>query len=95
MKHGLLQRKDKQALYPKYNAKKSEECPYEVLETFLGKTPVGKKYEPLFPYYSQHENAFSILADYVTTDNGTGLVHQAPAFGEDDFLIVELMVLSS
>lgn len=56
---------------------------------------VGLAYEPLFPYFAdERENpdgsrrAFKVVAaEYVTTDSGTGIVHQAPAFGEDDFLI--------
>ena len=39
----------------------------------------------MFDYFADHPNAFQILeADYVTTEDGTGIVHQAPAFGEDD-----------
>ena len=48
---------------------------------------VGRTYAPLFDYFEdlRDEGAFQILADdYVTTDSGTGVVHQAPAFGEDD-----------
>ena len=47
----------------------------------------GKKYEPLLPYFSElaEEGAFHIMSDdYVTTEDGTGIVHIAPAFGEDD-----------
>lgn len=60
---------------------------FEVLETFKGSELKGKKYEPLFPYFKDlaSEGAFTILADdYVTTSDGTGIVHSAPAFGEDD-----------
>jgi isoleucyl-tRNA synthetase len=46
---------------------------------------VGRTYEPLFPYFAGHANAFRVLgADYVETEEGTGVVHQAPGFGEDD-----------
>ena len=46
---------------------------------------IGLTYEPIFGYFRDHPNAFQILgADYVTTEDGTGIVHQAPAFGEDD-----------
>ncbi len=61
---------------------------YHVVETFKGSTLEGKEYEPLFPYFASHrdEGAFRvILGDFVTTEDGTGLVHTAPAFGEDDF----------
>ena len=63
---------------------------YEILETFKGSDLVGMKYEPLYPYAidiinKQKKKAFSVVADtYVTSDNGTGIVHIAPAFGEDD-----------
>ena len=53
---------------------------------------IGKQYEPLFPYFTNlvSEGAFQIYADdYVTTDSGTGVVHQAPAFGEDDFRVMK------
>ena len=51
----------------------------------------GRRYEPLFPYFADQEplGAFVVVMDdYVTTDSGTGLVHQAPAFGEDDYRIL-------
>ncbi|MDG1234400.1 MAG: isoleucine--tRNA ligase [Pseudomonadales bacterium] len=63
----------------------------EVIAEFKGSELVGTRYEPLFPYFSEHEKdgAFVVLEDdYVTTDAGTGIVHQAPAFGEDDFRVL-------
>ena len=63
----------------------------KVLEIFSGKKLIGKKYEPLFKYYlddknlKNKENGWKIYpADFVTIDEGTGVVHIAPAFGEDD-----------
>ncbi|MCH8551571.1 MAG: isoleucine--tRNA ligase [Natronospirillum sp.] len=56
-----------------------------------GSELVGRRYEPLFPYFAamEDEGAFQVLADaYVTTDSGTGVVHMAPAFGEDDFRVM-------
>lgn len=50
----------------------------------------GKKYEPLFPYFASRksEGAFRVLCDgYVTSESGTGIVHQSPYFGEDDYRI--------
>lgn len=45
-------------------------------------------YTPLFDYFAEHENAFQILVDdYVSTEDGTGLVHMAPAHGEDDYRV--------
>ncbi len=58
--------------------------------TFKGKDLIGKKYKPLFDYYKDidlenKENGWKIYgADFVTTEDGTGVVHIAPAFGEDD-----------
>ncbi len=57
-----------------------------------GRDLVGKSFEPLFPYFAaeRERGAFVVLADdYVTTDAGTGIVHQAPAFGEDDYRIAQ------
>ncbi|MCK6210651.1 isoleucine--tRNA ligase [Georgenia sp. EYE_87] len=61
----------------------------EVLATTRGSDLVGLRYAPVFDYFVDHEapgpNAWTVLgADYVTIEDGTGLVHQAPAFGEDD-----------
>ena len=63
------------------------------LKRTKGQQLVGRKYEPLFPYFAnlKSEGAFQIVSDgYVKTDEGTGIVHQAPAFGEDDFRIAQL-----
>ncbi len=63
-----------------------------VLDTMPGSALVGKKYVPLFSYFMSlsAEGAFRIFADdYVTTDSGTGVVHLAPAFGEDDFRVMK------
>lgn len=60
---------------------------YEEVQTVKGSDLKGKKYEPLFPYFSnlKDQGYFVILNDdYVTTGDGTGIVHQAPGFGEDD-----------
>ena len=57
----------------------------EVAATFPGAELEGLTYQPIFNHFADHPNAFQIMvADYVTTDDGTGVVHQAPAFGEDD-----------
>ncbi|MCP5180789.1 MAG: isoleucine--tRNA ligase [Pseudomonadales bacterium] len=64
----------------------------EVEATCAGRDLVGRRYEPLFPYFSEEaqRGAFVVVMDdYVTTESGTGLVHQAPAFGEDDYRIVQ------
>lgn len=62
---------------------------YEVLDRFPGTALVGKKYKPLFNYFTDRvPNGFRVVSDnYVTEDGGTGIVHQAPAFGEDDYRV--------
>jgi len=62
--------------------------PFEILATAKGEQLAGKTYEPLFGYFKDQPNAFRVFADaYVTTEDGTGIVHQAPAYGEDDFRV--------
>jgi isoleucyl-tRNA synthetase len=64
----------------------------DVLETCVGRDLVGRSYEPLFPYFAgqRAQGAFVVLMDdYVSTESGTGLVHQAPAFGEDDYRVAK------
>ncbi len=76
----LLMAKDRVAAY-------SKKRDYEILETFKGDKLVGLRYEPLFPYFKElaDQGAYQVLSDeYVTTSDGTGIVHIAPAFGEDD-----------
>ena len=69
-----------------YKEKKGDKSSYELIETLGGHELAGRRYEPLFPYFRTQKNAFQILtADYVTTEDGTGIVHTAPAYGEDDF----------
>ncbi|MBN2479513.1 MAG: isoleucine--tRNA ligase, partial [Parachlamydiales bacterium] len=61
---------------------------FEIVDKFKGKALEGKKYLPLFDYFSSTKNAFRILADdFVTIEDGTGIVHTAPAFGEADFYV--------
>ena len=53
--------------------------------TLKGRELVGRRYTPLFPYFAGTKNAFRVLAgDFVDTSEGTGVVHMAPGFGEDD-----------
>ncbi|MEI7498394.1 MAG: isoleucine--tRNA ligase [Candidatus Falkowbacteria bacterium] len=68
-----------------------KEKEYKIIAEFKGKELVGKKYQPLFDYYAKQdnlekkENGWQIYAgDFVTTEDGVGVVHIAPAFGEDD-----------
>lgn len=63
---------------------------YESLTQLSGEELAGRKYEPLFSYFADKgdDGAFRVLtADFVNTDDGTGIVHVAPGFGEDDYLL--------
>jgi len=60
---------------------------YEIEHTYVGQELAGLGYQPPYDFFLDEPHAFRILvADYVTTEDGTGVVHQAPAFGEDDML---------
>lgn len=59
---------------------------YKIIETLTGKELEGIKYEPLFPYFKDIKTAFRVITgDFVATEEGTGVVHMAPAFGEVDY----------
>ena len=63
---------------------------YELVAEMKGSEMKGWRYEPIFPYFADKaaEGAFRVLNDdYVTTDDGVGIVHIAPAYGEDDFRV--------
>jgi isoleucyl-tRNA synthetase len=83
--------KDKAELY----AYKSDDkkIPYFVIKEFIGKDLVGITYEQLLPYalpYNNPENAFRVISgDFVTTEDGTGIVHTAPTFGADDATVAK------
>eukprot|EP00560_Eucampia_antarctica_P004551 CAMPEP_0197833640 /NCGR_PEP_ID=MMETSP1437-20131217/19651_1 /TAXON_ID=49252 ORGANISM="Eucampia antarctica, Strain CCMP1452" /NCGR_SAMPLE_ID=MMETSP1437 /ASSEMBLY_ACC=CAM_ASM_001096 /LENGTH=1171 /DNA_ID=CAMNT_0043437819 /DNA_START=90 /DNA_END=3602 /DNA_ORIENTATION=+ len=83
-------------IYPIMNSKKKWKPKmaadlYDIQETMLGKALVGKKYKPIFDFFVDAPGSkeyFRVLSDnYVTDDAGTGIVHQAPAFGEDDYRV--------
>jgi len=82
-------------LYPKISSKKfkgpAEGKLYNILKTVKGVDLVGLAYTPLFDFFKEHEGAkefWRVVADpYVTSDGGTGIVHQSPAFGEDDYRV--------
>lgn len=69
-------------------SKEDKKIPYRVLKAFKGADLVGIRYEQLLPYalpYEHPENAFRVISgDFVTTEDGTGIVHTAPTFGADD-----------
>ncbi len=61
---------------------------YKVIEKFKGNTLAGKEYERLFNYHPVKEKAHYVVeADFVTTEDGSGIVHMAPAYGEDDYQV--------
>ncbi len=62
---------------------------YELLATLKGKELEGMAYVPLFDYFTGRDERFFrvVCADFVSTEDGTGIVHIAPAFGEDDFQV--------
>ncbi len=61
-----------------------------VVERLTGSDLLGRRYTPPFGYFAGRENAHRVLAaDYVTTDEGTGVVHIAPAFGEEDKVVTD------
>lgn len=73
-------------LYKPINPKQKDQAKqYEILTTFTGDKLTNLKYEPLFDYYKQNRTFKVITADFVTEGNGTGIVHLAPAYGQDDF----------
>lgn len=64
---------------------------FKEIKRVKGAELVGRAYKPLFPYFQDQvaEGAFVVVSDdYVTTESGTGIVHQAPAFGEDDHRVL-------
>ncbi len=68
---------------------------YKILDRFTGDKLIGKKYKPVFPYYQNvempnKENIWKVWhADFVTTEKGTGIAHEAPAFGEEDSVLAK------
>ena len=58
----------------------------EILEELKGEALLGTEYEQLLPFLKAEDPAFRVYgADFVSTEDGTGIVHIAPAFGEDDY----------
>jgi len=59
---------------------------YSVIDRLKGEALAGKEYERLFNYHESRERGWYVVkADFVTTEDGTGIVHMAPAYGEDDY----------
>ncbi|KAJ1741604.1 isoleucine--tRNA ligase [Coemansia sp. RSA 1086] len=81
----ILLEKRLEALYK--NVKKAK---FDILKKIKGQDLVGLEYEPVFDFYVSKlkDTAWRVVADtYVTDDSGTGIVHNAPAFGEDDYRV--------
>src|SRR5690606_17271149 len=92
-------------LFGKYFSEKAKELkledykpgdkviPYEVVHECTGKQLLGVRYDQLIPYlqpYYDADNAFQVIAgDFVTTEDGTGVVHTSPTFGADDFRVAK------
>ena len=67
-----------------------KETPYDVVKTFKGEELLGTKYERLIPFGKVEGKAFEVIhGDYVTLTDGTGIVHIAPAYGEDDSFVAK------
>jgi isoleucyl-tRNA synthetase len=70
-----------------------KQIPFTIVSEFVGKDLVGIKYEQLLQFalpYQNPENAFRVISgDFVTTEDGTGIVHTAPTFGADDALVAK------
>ncbi len=65
-----------------------KETPYEIIKEFKGEDLLGLKYEQLMPFAKVEGKAFEVIhGDYVNLEDGTGIVHIAPAYGEDDSLV--------
>lgn len=70
--------------------KNPQKAKYKVVHEYSGKEMIGWQYKPLFDYFYDEfkEYGFRVFgASYVTSDSGVGLVHQAPAFGEEDYQV--------
>jgi isoleucyl-tRNA synthetase len=66
------------------------ETEYEIIGRYKGAGLLGIEYEPLFPYFADAANAFRTYpGDFVSTEDGTGIVHTAPGFGEDDARVLK------
>ena len=67
-----------------------KDIPYEIVEEFKGEKLLGTKYERLMPFGKIEGKAFEVIhGDFVTLTEGTGVVHTAPAYGEDDSLVAK------
>ncbi len=95
--HKYFKQEGKEADFANYK-KEDKTIPWKVVATFLGKELEGIKYEQLMPFEANNLQAIQaitpnahpfkvVLDDFVTTEDGTGIVHTAPAFGADDYKV--------
>lgn len=79
-------------VFVNYN-EKDKNIPFQIVAEYNGKDLVGLRYEQLLPWATpceNAENAFQVIdGDFVTTEDGTGVVHTAPTFGADDFKVAQ------
>ncbi|MBB4603336.1 isoleucyl-tRNA synthetase [Hymenobacter luteus] len=94
-KSGITAEQAKSYIRPSESYKR--QMPYEIVKEFTGADLVGIRYERLFgqdkgyPAFEGEENAFRVInGDFVTTEDGTGIVHISPTFGADDFRAAQL-----
>jgi len=82
--------KEKDGDFEGFAESNKKTLPWTILKTFKGSDIEGVNYEQLFPYVQPEEPAFRvIIGDFVTTEDGTGVVHTAPTFGVDDFRVAQ------
>jgi len=75
-------------LYPKINKKNYVNTDYELLYTYNNDELIGKYYKPMYNCLTEFENIYRIVEDnYVSDKTGTGIVHLAPSYGEDDYRV--------
>ncbi len=90
LEYSLVKFEDKEvyvasdALEKVFRNEKKQALEYKVIRTVKGKELVGKKYHPLFENHGPNSHVV-LAADFVTAEDGTGIVHEAPAYGEEDY----------
>lgn len=78
------------ATHKQHHQEDSTVLPWEITESYTGSELIGLYYEQLLPYVAPQGDAFKVIAgDFVTTTEGTGIVHIAPTFGADDYRIAQ------
>ncbi|UBM60681.1 isoleucine--tRNA ligase [Marinilongibacter aquaticus] len=87
---GYFSEKGKDGDFEGYADSNKKVLPWKVLKSFKGAELEGIRYEQLLPYVQPEGEAFRVIVgDFVTTEDGTGIVHTAPTFGADDFRVAQ------